>query len=144
MTMHDADAPLIDGYHSLVRIGRGGLGDVYRATQASTGATVAIKVERVLKEETARVGESYSLRFKVTDSSSNQPKPNLEDLGVLVFLAPGIWQHREPAKHVGNGVYEMNFVPPQAGVYYVYFQCPSLGVQFNQITALILRAMKTQ
>jgi len=107
-------------------------------------ATVAIKVERVLKEETARVGESYSLRFKVTDSSSNQPKPNLEDLGVLVFLAPGIWQHREPAKHVGNGVYEMNFVPPQAGVYYVYFQCPSLGVQFNQITALILRAMKTQ
>jgi YVTN family beta-propeller protein len=103
---------------------------------------VAISVEPVLKDRTARVGESYNLRFKVTDSNSHQPKPNLEDVGVLVFLAPGIWQQREWAKHIGNGLYEMNFVPPQAGVYYVYFQCPSLGVQFNQIAPLTLQAMK--
>jgi YVTN family beta-propeller protein len=105
-------------------------------------ATVAIRIEPVLTEETARVGESYNLRFKVTDSTSHQPKPNLEDVGVLVFLAPGIWQERQWARHVGKGLYEMSFVPPQAGVYYVYFQCPSLGVQFNQITALTLQAIK--
>lgn len=105
-------------------------------------ATVAIRIEPVLKDVTARVGESYNLRFKVTDSNSHQPKPNLEDIGVLVFLAPGIWQQRQWARHIGNGLYEMNFVPPQTGVYYVYFQCPSLGVQFNQITPLTLQAMK--
>lgn len=103
--------------------------------------TVAIRIEPVLKEVTARVGESYNLRFKVTDSKSHQPKTNLEDIGVLVFLAPGIWQERQWAKHVGNGLYEMNFVPPQTGVYYVYFQCPSLGVQFNQITPLTVQAI---
>ncbi len=42
----DPAPPVIDGYHSLVRIGRGGLGDVYRAVQTSTGAVVAVKVLR--------------------------------------------------------------------------------------------------
>jgi len=36
----------IDGYAELEPIGRGGLGDVYRARRRSTGATVAIKVLR--------------------------------------------------------------------------------------------------
>lgn len=103
---------------------------------------VAIKIEPLSKDAAARVGESYNLRFKVTDSNSNQPKVNLEDMGVLVFLAPGLWQQREWAKAVGGGVYEMSFVPPQAGVYYVYFQCPSLRVRFNQIPPLTLQATK--
>jgi len=104
--------------------------------------TVAIKVEPLLKEASARVGESYQLRFKVTDSSSSQPQLNLADVGVLVFLAPGIWQQREWAKQVSDGVYEISFVPPQAGVYYVYFQCPSLKVRFNEINPVILEAIK--
>jgi hypothetical protein len=103
---------------------------------------VAIKVEPLLKEPSARVGESYQLRFKVTDSSSSQPQINLADVGVLIFLAPGIWQQREWAKHVGDGVYEVSFVPPQAGVYYVYFQCPSLKVKLHEISPLILEAVK--
>lgn len=38
--------PEIAGYTDLVPIGRGGLGDVYRAVQSATGADVAIKVLR--------------------------------------------------------------------------------------------------
>ncbi|HEX6658172.1 MAG TPA: protein kinase [Ilumatobacter sp.] len=38
--------PAIAGYHSFARIGRGGLGDVYRAVESATGVTVAIKVLR--------------------------------------------------------------------------------------------------
>lgn len=103
---------------------------------------VAVKVEPVTTDADAHVGERYSLRFKVTDAASNQPKPNLEDVGVLVFLAPGIWQQRGAAKHVGAGVYEISFVPPEPGVYYVFFQSPSLGVRLNQITPLTLKATK--
>jgi YVTN family beta-propeller protein len=106
-------------------------------------AIVAIKVEPLANQAVARVGESYRLRFKAIDATSNLARANLEDLGVLVFLAPGIWQERQWAKSIGDGVYEMNFVPPQAGVYYVYFQCPSLKVQFNQIAPFILQAVKS-
>jgi len=103
---------------------------------------VAMKIGPLLAETTARVGEAYKVRFKVTDALTNEAKTNLTDLGVLVFLAPGIWQQREWARATGDGVYEMSFVPPQAGVYYVYFQCPSLGVQFNQISPLTLQAVQ--
>jgi YVTN family beta-propeller protein len=103
---------------------------------------VPIKVEAISTGATLRVGESYQLRFKVTDTVSGQPKADMKDMGVLVFLAPGIWQHREWAKPVGDGVYEMSFVPPQAGVYYIFFQSPSLGVQFNQLPFLTLQATK--
>ena len=102
---------------------------------------MAIRIQALLQEASAQVGERYKLRFKVTDSGSGEPKANLDDMGVLVFLAPGIWQQRDWAKSAGDGVYEMSFVPPQAGVYYVYFQCPSLGVQFNKITPLTLQAI---
>ena len=61
-------------------------------------------------------------------------------MGVLAFLSPGIWQQREWARHVGEGVYEVSFTPPRAGVYYVFFQCPSLGIQFRQLPHLILTA----
>ncbi len=41
----------IEGYSDIVRIGQGGLGDVYRATRDSTGGTVAIKVLRDVSDE---------------------------------------------------------------------------------------------
>ncbi|MGH8490745.1 MAG: hypothetical protein ACREXS_18260, partial [Gammaproteobacteria bacterium] len=103
---------------------------------------VALKIEPLFKGTSVRVGASYKLRFKASDSDSNQPHADLKDMGVLVFLAPGIWQQREWAKPLGDGVYEMSFSPPQVGVYYVYFQCPSLGVQLNHIPPLTLNAVK--
>ena len=105
-------------------------------------AATAIEIEPLVNVATASVGESYTLRFRVRNSDSNEPNVNLKDVGVLVFLAPGIWNQREWAKIVRDGVYEVTFVPPQAGVYYVYFQCPSLKVQFNDIAPLTLRAVK--
>lgn len=106
-------------------------------------AGVSIKIEPVTNQTTVPAGRPYALRFKVIDTNTNLPRSDLADLSVLVFLAPGIWQQREVAKPLGGGVYEMNFVPPQTGVYYVYFQCPALGIHYNQLTPLTLQAVKT-
>lgn len=102
----------------------------------------AFKIEPVEKEAVANAGTNFSVRFKVVDSKTGGAKTDLNDLTVLVFLAPGIWQQRELAKPVGAGVYETNFVPPSAGVYYVFFQSASLGLQFNQSTPLTIQAVK--
>jgi YVTN family beta-propeller protein len=101
---------------------------------------VPIKVEALASGGAPRVGETYQLRFRVTDAASDQPKADLKDVGVLVFLAPGIWQQRELAKPLGGGVYEVSFALPEPGVYYVFFQSPSLGVRFNQLPFLTLQA----
>ena len=98
-------------------------------------------VVQQLTSESPVVGESYNLRFRLIDQTSGEGKPNL-DLHVLVFLAPGIWQDRLPAKSLGDGVYEINFVPPQPGVYYVHFRIPSLDVPFSQIFPLVLEAKR--
>jgi YVTN family beta-propeller protein len=105
---------------------------------AVTEATM--KIEPLWKEPTARAGSSFKVRFKAT--YSGKANQNLEDLGVLVFLAPGVWQYREVAKPLGDGVYEINFVPPQPGIYYVYFQCPSLEIRYNQIRPVTIEAVK--
>src|ERR1041384_6805683 len=80
-------------------------------------AEASMKIEPLWKEPMARVGSSFNVRFKATVSGTDQPNQKLEDVGVLVFLAPGIWQHRDVAKPLGGGVYEINFVPPQPGIY---------------------------
>ena len=96
-------------------------------------------VVQQLSSESPTVGDSYNLRFRLIDQGSGEGKPNL-DLHVLVFLAPGIWQDRLPAKSLGDGVYEISFVPPKPGVYYVHFRIPSLDVTFSQIFPLVLEA----
>lgn len=101
-----------------------------------------VKIEPLVKQAIAKVGERFTLRFKLLDAKSGAAKTNLQDVSVLVFLAPGIWQEQEPAKPTGDGVYEMSFKPPQPGVYYVFYQSPSLGLQFNQSTPLTLQAVQ--
>jgi YVTN family beta-propeller protein len=107
-----------------------------RVTEAS------LRIEPLWKEATAKVGNSFNLRFKVNVAGAGDANQKLEDVGVLVFLAPGIWQHREVAKPLGGGVYEINFVPPQPGVYYIYFQCPSLEIHYNQNRPVTIEAVK--
>jgi hypothetical protein len=101
-----------------------------------------VKIEPLVKQALANAGERFTLRFKVLDAKSGTAKPDLKDVTVLAFLAPGIWQQRELAKTATDGVYEMSFVPPQPGVYYIFFQSPSLGLQFNQSTPLTLQVVK--
>ena len=104
----------------------------------------ALGVEYLEREKPLRAGEPYKLRFRLTDTATGKPADGLKDVRVLVFLAPGIWQQRELAAHAGGGVYEVSFTPPQAGVYYIYFRAPSLGVQFNQMPFLALRATSAE
>ena len=97
-----------------------------------------IKVEPLWKDDRLVAGKPARLRFRVTDMETGKTKADLKDLGVLAFLSPGVWQQRDWATHVGEGVYEITFTPPSVGVYYIFFQCPSLGVQLRQLPHLIL------
>jgi hypothetical protein len=103
---------------------------------------LAMKVEPVPQDTGLRVGETYSLRFKVKDPETGQPIAALKDVMVLTFLAPGVWQKRQWAKPLGDGLYQVEFVVPQPGAYYIFWECPSLGISYNQIPPLIMTAAK--
>jgi YVTN family beta-propeller protein len=102
----------------------------------------AMKVEPLLPKSGLRVGETYHLRFKLTDPETARPIAALKDVMVLTFLAPGIWQKRQWAKPLEDGLYESEFTVPQPGAYYIFWECPSLGVLYNQIPPLVMLTAK--
>lgn len=103
----------------------------------------ALKAEQ-LTIESPVLNQTYTLRFRIIDGDTNKALTNLNDLGVLVFLAPGLWQDRILAKPLADSVYEISFVPPNTGVYYVHFRIPSMNVPFSQIMPLALEVKKSK
>lgn len=98
-----------------------------------------LQIEYLNKELSPRVGENYKIRFKLKDAVTGQPKGELTDVRVLFFLSPGVWQKRELAKHVGDGVYELEVNVPQQGLYMVFVESQSQGVQFRELPYLTLQ-----
>ncbi|HYO63972.1 MAG TPA: YncE family protein [Pyrinomonadaceae bacterium] len=100
---------------------------------------VALQIEYLDKEQRPRVGENYKVRFRLKDAATGRPKGELTDVRVLFFLSPGVWQKRELAKHVGEGVYELEVSVPQNGLYMVFVESRSQGVEFRELPHLTLQ-----
>jgi len=86
------------------------------------------------------VGQEVALRFEIHDALSGEAQTGLEDVEVLTFLAPGVWQKRHRAKALDSGGYEVLFQPPRKGVYYIFVQSHSLGFGFQNSPYLTLTA----
>jgi YVTN family beta-propeller protein len=72
-------------------------------------------------------GEEVSVRYRITSPDGGAPKTGLR-VRWMAFLSPGTWQLREAAAEVSEGVYEVRFRAPQAGLYYVFLEVPSAGI----------------
>lgn len=101
---------------------------------------VAVRVEYLDRDKRLRVGADYKLHFRLFDTATNQPKVGLEDVRVLTFLAPGVWQKRDFARDVGGGLYELILKVPQPGVYMIFVESRSQGVTFQKLPYLTLQA----
>ena len=100
---------------------------------------VAFRIEYLNKEKQLRVGENYKLRFKLTDTATSKALSDLKDVRVLTFISSATWQKRDFARSVGNGVYELDIAVPQTGVYLVFIESRSQGVNFRQLPYLTLQ-----
>jgi YVTN family beta-propeller protein len=99
-----------------------------------------VRVEPVVASRSIRVGENVRLRFKLTDSVTGEVKGGIGDVRALTFLAPGVWQRRVHAEPLRDGLYEVDFSPPDPGIYYVYLDSPSMGLSFSNPQYLVLEA----
>lgn len=91
------------------------------------------------------VGQTARLSFTLRDPHTEEPVNGLEDVTVLTFVAPGTWQRRHAAVAAGaagtagEGVYEVDFEPPVAGVYYAFVGVPSRGLSLRQAPPVIFQ-----
>ncbi len=100
----------------------------------------ALQVEYLNKDMSLGAGENYKVRFRLTDTTTNRPVNALKDVGVLVFLSPGIWQQRQIAQPFADGIYEITLNVPESGVYLLFVESPSKRVQYRQLPYLTLHA----
>jgi YVTN family beta-propeller protein len=101
---------------------------------------IALRIEHQLKETNLAVGKDFVFRFKLIDTATGNPKADLKDVRVLTFLSPGVWQRRDIATSVGNGVYELKINVPQTGVYMLFVESSSMGVRYIDLPHLTLQA----
>ncbi|HEX5887104.1 MAG TPA: hypothetical protein VFY61_00315, partial [Pyrinomonadaceae bacterium] len=100
---------------------------------------VALRIEYLNKEKQLRVAENFKLRFKLVDNATSRAKTDLKDVRVLTMLSSGVWQKRDFAQPVGDGVYELDIKVPQTGLYFVFVESRSQGVSFRQLPSLTLQ-----
>jgi hypothetical protein len=84
--------------------------------QRKTGKLVAIAG---IKDRVVKVGQTVGIDFKIADELSKLPRTKLENLTVLAYLAPGVWQKRLAPRETAEGIYSVAFNPPKPGIYYV-------------------------
>jgi hypothetical protein len=139
-------------YETIVKLGRAGSFDVpvlinetriahcFRADVGKSPTAPGDEEKSTIVVTAAFAGREFKsggagvpLRFKITDSISKQPITGLEDVQILVFEPPGVWQQRQWAKEVGAGEYEIAQVFPRAGVYNVMVRVSSRGVTFADL-----------
>jgi YVTN family beta-propeller protein len=97
-------------------------------------------VEPVAGADRVAVGVDVPVRFKLTNPADGSPRTGLKDVRILTFLTPGIWQQRQWATEVGQGIYEIHFTPPQEGVYYVFLEVASAGLTYQKSPYRVLSA----
>ena len=101
---------------------------------------VALQIEHETKPVKLTVGQEFTFRFKLIETATGHPKSDLKDVRVLTFLSPGVWQRRDIATSVGNGVYELKINVPQTGLYMLFVESSSMGVRYIDLPPLTLQA----
>jgi YVTN family beta-propeller protein len=107
-----------------------------------TAAVAPPRVEFLVEDRQAAVGEELDLRFELRVDGAGTGGQDLGSVHALAVLAPGIWHRRIEARAVGDGVYAVPLTLPREGVYYLYVGVPSLDLPFNELPHLVLHARK--
>lgn len=102
------------------------------------GAPVVI--EPLLDTRVIAARSTTRLAFRLNDPMTKQPRAGLPDAMVLIVRAGDSWFQRQALAPAEGGVYATDFVPPAAGVYYVYVGCPSIGLKTSNPQYLTLEA----
>ena len=103
-----------------------------RASLSAPVDGAAARVELRTERRAVSAGDELAVRFRLSDPESGAAKSGLKDVRVLTFLSPGVWQQRHWATALPDGLYEVRFQPPEAGLYFVFLEVASAGLPLQK------------
>lgn len=80
-----------------------------------------------------KAGEPFAFQLLLSDPNSDEPLTDIPDLTVLMMRAGGTWNQRYLAEPQGQGLYEVELIPPGPGPYQVLLAVPSLQYQYKEL-----------
>jgi YVTN family beta-propeller protein len=102
------------------------------------------RLEFLAEERDFAAGDTARVQFRLIDPVTSQPISDLTDLDMQIFQVPGTWRVLQPAKSLGDGIYEVAIELPRAGVYYLNVASRSLRARYNDLPSLVLRARESR
>jgi YVTN family beta-propeller protein len=101
---------------------------------SSPSNTPPARIESLTRQTRVQAGDGIRITMRLTDGSTGAPIVDARDALALI-VAPGVWQARQPAEHVADGIYALTVVPPAPGIYNVYVTSPSLRLTYTRVLA---------
>jgi len=106
--------------------------------EAGSTPTADLAIQLLTSEELV-AGDTSDVRFALTDESTGEQLSDLDDVFVVFVQTGGNWSSRAVASSTGDGEYQVDFDPPSAGLYSLFFAVPSLGIGLGELAQLSLR-----
>jgi YVTN family beta-propeller protein len=100
-----------------------------------------LAVEFEVESRRINVGEPTKVRFRLLDASTREPLTGVPDASVLYYRSDGRGRVTQPARPVGDGLYEATVQAHMAATYYVFVGAPSKGLRYTDQPFLSLMAL---
>jgi hypothetical protein len=100
--------------------------------------TRPLAIEYLVEDRQMSAGETFRLRFQLTDPATGQLRSNIKDVRVLFYRAPGQGRTEVGAKEVRHGIYEALLPIRWRGAYYIHVSSPSVKVPYGELPYLTL------
>jgi len=103
--------------------------------------TAAMGIEYLIAERRVPVGDSTTVKFKLTDPASGEPAGDVPDLTVLYYRSDGRGRKVVPAKALGEGLYEATVKVDSLATYYVFVGSRSRKLGYSDLPFASLMGM---
>ena len=100
-----------------------------------------LKLEFQTTQRQYNVGETATIRFRLADGVTRQPKVGLAGVNALYFLSPGRRRTEVKVTEVGAGVYEARIALAEEGAWYVYVGVPTMKIGYERLPFFSLQAL---
>ncbi len=112
--------------------------------EAERDAEQQLAVEYAIEDRRVAAGESKTIQFRLTNTSSGMPAADVDDVSVMYYRSDGRDRTVLAAKSLGGGLYEVTVEPKTPATYYVFVAAPSKGLDYSDQPFLSLMALAAQ